>query len=53
MLAKFMCLRCGCTWENIPGPTQCSICDHIYVKWINYEEMREIWNKGRNNAKRF
>lgn len=47
MLAKFKCLKCDCHWEYYPGPTQCPRCAHLYVKWINYEEMRKEWNKKR------
>ena len=47
MRAHFKCLRCNCRWKSEPGPTQCPACGHLYVKWINYEEMREIWNKRR------
>ena len=41
MLAKFQCLSCGHKWEDKPGPTQCSKCNYLYVKWLNYEEMRK------------
>lgn len=49
MKAQFQCLRCNYRWETKPGPTQCPICGYLYVKWINYEELREVWNKGRSN----
>jgi len=45
MLAKFKCLECDCHWQSYPGPTQCPKCAHLYVKWINYEEMRKEWIK--------
>ena len=45
MSANFKCLKCGYHWEYYPGPTQCPMCGHLYVKWINYEEMRKEWNK--------
>jgi len=44
MLAKFMCLKCFYKWEDNPGPTQCPSCNHLYVKWLNYEEMRKQWD---------
>lgn len=44
-VAKFKCLRCHYTWEDKTGPTQCPICGHLYVKWENYEELREKWNE--------
>jgi len=43
MLAEFQCLKCGCQWRNVPGPTQCPNCNHLYVKWVNYEEMKKEW----------
>ena len=48
--AKHKCLRCSYRWESIPGPTQCPICGHLYVKWINYEEMRKKWNEERKQS---
>jgi Zn finger protein HypA/HybF involved in hydrogenase expression len=47
MRALFQCLKCKCKWETQPGPTQCPKCGHLYVKWINYKSLREIWNKQR------
>ncbi len=44
-VAKFRCLRCGYRWKDKTGPTKCPNCGHLYVKWENYEELRERWNK--------
>ena len=41
ILAKFKCLKCGYEWEEVTGPTQCSKCNHLWVKWINYEYMNK------------
>ena len=39
-LAKNLCLKCKYEWEDRPGPhTKCPVCGHLYVKWLNYEEM--------------
>ena len=46
MQAHFKCLRCGYEYWSNPGATQCPRCYHQYVKWINYEEMRKMWNKN-------
>jgi len=46
MLAKFRCLKCNHIWKSNPGPTQCPVCNHLYIKWLNYEEMR---NERNNN----
>jgi len=48
-LAKFKCLKCFFRWEEQPGPTQCPICRHLYVKWVNYEEMRKMWDDLEEN----
>ena len=40
MLAEFKCLKCGHKWHNKPGPTQCPICNYLYVRWVNYEQWR-------------
>ena len=47
--AKFKCLKCGYKWRDVTGPTQCSICGHLYVKWINYEQLAKVWRKKYNN----
>ena len=45
MLVKFKCLKCNYKWEDKAGPTRCPVCDHLYIKWENYEKMRKKWNK--------
>lgn len=37
----FRCLKCGFIWKDYPGPTECPNCNHLYVKWVNFEEWRE------------
>jgi len=39
MLAKYMCLKCGHEWEQKPKAVTCQKCEHLYVKWLNYDEM--------------
>ena len=39
--AKYRCLKCGYEWEQQPQIVDCPICDHNYVKWLNYEEWRK------------
>jgi hypothetical protein len=39
--AEFRCLKCGFEWKDKPGPTECRVCGHLYVKWVNYEEWRK------------
>ena len=45
MKAQFKCLKCNYCYEDIP--TQCPKCYHLYVKWVNYEEMKTKlgWSK--------
>ena len=47
MKAKFKCLQCLHQWETKPGPNICPQCGYNYVKWLNYDELREIWNEER------
>lgn len=44
MFAVYKCLRCGKEWEQIAAPTQCPHCDFMYVKWVNYEQLRKMWD---------
>jgi hypothetical protein len=39
MLANYKCLKCEHEYSHPPRPTECPICGHLYVKWLNYEEM--------------
>lgn len=41
MDAKYKCESCGHIWtENFAGPDiSCTECGHLYVIWINYEEL--------------
>jgi len=39
--AKYKCMNCGYRYESQPCPTQCPKCNHLYVKWMNYKEMRK------------
>lgn len=39
--AKYKCLKCEATWKDKPGPTPCPNCKHKYVKWMNYETLKE------------
>jgi len=41
--AKYKCLKCGYEYEIEPEMTQCPKCRHLYVKWLNYEEMHKTW----------
>ena len=42
MKCEYKCLKCGYEWSGKPGPTQCLLCNHLYVKWVNYEQWRKI-----------
>jgi Zn finger protein HypA/HybF involved in hydrogenase expression len=49
MLAEFKCMKCKFKWSSNPGPTQCPMCNHLYVEWLNYEEMRKMWDEIEKN----
>ena len=36
--ATFRCLKCDYEWQDIPGPTECPKCGHIWVEWVNWDE---------------
>ena len=42
-VSKFKCLKCGHDWKDMTGPTQCPVCGHLYVKWVNYEQLAKGW----------
>ena len=50
--AKYKCLKCGFRYEIEPEVTQCSKCKHLYVKWLNYEEMHKLWVKNGSDLYR-
>ena len=37
--AQYRCQRCSHEWTDRAGPVQCPVCEHLYVTWLNYEEM--------------
>ncbi len=43
---QYICLECNYEFEReLPGPTQCPRCGHLYVKWLNYEQMRPLFEE--------
>ncbi len=44
--AKYQCQKCKFKYEHQPRVTQCPQCGHLYVKWLNYEEMNEKYFKN-------
>ncbi len=35
---SYKCERCGSTYRDDPGPTQCPSCGHLYVVWLTHEK---------------
>jgi len=31
-------MRCATEWQDYAGPTECPVCHHLYLKWVNYKE---------------
>lgn len=43
MKARFRCDRCGYEFEGKQGPHNfCLKCGHLWVEWLNYEEMNRL-----------
>lgn len=36
-LAQYRCLKCQHTWQMLPGVAICPKCEHLYVRWLNYD----------------
>lgn len=40
MKPAYQCSRCKSVFrKETTGPTVCTKCDSVYVKWLNWEEM--------------
>lgn len=39
LVAQYKCLKCLHEWNGECGPTICPKCNHVYVKWLNYDEL--------------
>ncbi len=42
LIAEYKCLNCGHEWkETLKGPTECPLCGHLYIRWLNYEKLKK------------
>lgn len=41
IIAIYKCLKCGHNYTGKPGPTICPICNHVYIKWVNYDDIKK------------
>ncbi len=50
-IGYFRCLKCGFEWKNelLPFGTTCFRCTYKYVKWLNYDQLREKWDFEERN----
>lgn len=39
MIGKYKCLKCNHRYEHPVRQTECPKCRHLYVKWLNYDEL--------------
>ena len=39
--AEYLCLSCDHSWTTYAGPNVCPSCGGLYVKWVNYETMKQ------------
>lgn len=49
-IAELQCLACGRAWTAKAGSANCPKCQHVYVKWVNYEALMERYHPKRNAA---
>jgi DNA-directed RNA polymerase subunit RPC12/RpoP len=38
-ISEYKCLKCEYEWKQKAGPTQCPDCGHLYILWVNYDEL--------------
>jgi len=50
MKAEYKCLKCGYQYKGFPGPTQCPKYNHLYIKWLNFEDMKKKWDKSKTKG---
>ena len=39
IIGKYKCMKCGFEYKHPVRQTQCPKCKHLYVKWLNYDEL--------------
>lgn len=44
--AEYRCCKCGHIYFDLPGPTSCEKCGHIWVRWVNWKEWRKKHPEG-------
>jgi hypothetical protein len=42
MSCLYECLSCHNVFTGKPGSVSCTKCKHVYVRWANYEQWREL-----------
>lgn len=45
IIGNFKCLKCNKEFESKIYNVTCIFCNHVYVKWLNYEECKKQWEK--------
>ena len=40
-IAEYLCLKCNHKYLDNPGMTTCPVCNHNYIKWLNYDELKK------------
>jgi Zn finger protein HypA/HybF involved in hydrogenase expression len=46
--ATYKCLNCNHIYKEQAGPTECPLCGHIWIQWIDYEKWRKAVDKLLN-----
>jgi len=51
LTTKGKCMRCSYEFSGKTGPMKCPKCNHLYVEWLNYQEMKDAGAFDEDTAK--
>ncbi len=50
--AHYRCVNCKHEWREKRTPLECQACGHLYVEWVNFNEIKEQGFKDRAHRRR-
>ncbi len=48
--AQYRCMKCGHEWREKRTQVECRSCGHLYVEWVNFQEVRERGFKDKETG---